>query len=103
MKLDKAKIFAFVRKHFSIGKLFLALFVLFIVFIDENSCIQRIKYDATINELRQQIKEQNDTTEYYNRKIEELKSNKDMVEQIAREQYYMSKPNEDIYIIENPQ
>ena len=103
MKLDKAKIFAFVREHFSIGKLFLALFVLFIVFIDENSCIQRIKYDATINELRQQIKEQNDTTEYYNRKIEELTSKKDMIEQIAREQYYMSKPNEDIYIIENPQ
>ena len=41
---------------------------------------------------------QNDTTEYYNRRIEELKTDKNIIEQVAREQYLMSKPNEDIYL-----
>ena len=102
MKFDKNKILDFIRNRLSIGKLFLAVFVIFIIFIDENSCVQRIKYDNEINRLRQEIAAQNDTTDYYNRRIEELKSNKSVVEQIAREQYLMSKPNEDIYIIERP-
>lgn len=102
MKIDKKKIFEFVRKHFSLslGKAFLVVFVIFILFIDENSCIQRVRYDRQINDLRQQIAAQNDTTDYYNRQIERLKTDKNEVEQIAREQYYMSKPSEDIYIIE---
>ena len=79
MKIDKKKIFEFVRKHFSLGKAFLVVFVIVILFIDENSCIQRVRYD---------------------RQIERLKTDKNEVEQIAREQYYMSKPSEDIYIIE---
>ena len=99
MKLDKNKVFSFIRNR--IGKLFLAIFIIFIIFIDENSCIQRIKYDAEINDLRKQIAAQNDTTEYYNRRIEELKTDKNIIEQVAREQYLMSKPNEDIYLIEN--
>ena len=69
MKLDKNKVFSFIRNRISVGKLFLAIFIIFIIFIDENSCIQRIKYDAEINDLRKQ--------------------------------YLMSKPNEDIYLIEN--
>ena len=56
-------------------------------------CIQRIKYDAEINDLRKKIAAQNDTTEYYNRRIEELKTDKNIIEQVAREQYLMSKPN----------
>ena len=95
MKLDKNKVFSFIRNRISVGKLFLA------IFIDEISCIQRIKYDAEINDLRKQIAAQNDTTEYYNRRIEELKTDKNIIEQVAREQYLMSKPNEDIYLIEN--
>ena len=86
MKLDKNKVFSFIRNRISVGKLFLAIFIIFIIFIDENSCIQRIKYDAEINDLR---------------KIEELKTDKNIIEQVAREQYLMSKPNEDIYLIEN--
>ena len=100
MKIDKKKILEFVRKHFSLGKAFLVVFVIFILFIDENSCIQRVRYDRQINNLRQQIAAQNDTTDYYNRQIERLKTDKNVIEQIAREQYYMSKPSEDIYIIE---
>lgn len=102
MKLDKNKVFSFIRNRISVGKLFLAIFIIFIIFIDENKFrIQRIKYDAEINDLRKQIAAQNDTTEYYNRRIEELKTDKNIIEQVAREQYLMSKPNEDIYLIEN--
>lgn len=97
---DKNKILEYAREHFSLGKTVLGVFVIFIVFIDENSCIQRIRYDAEINDLRRQIAAQNDTTDYYNRQIERIKTDRHTVEQIAREQYYMSKPNEDIYIIE---
>lgn len=99
-KFEKNKILEYARKHFSPGKAVLVVFLIFILFIDENSCIQRIRYDGEINDLRQQIAAQNDTTDYYNSQIEKLRTDKNVVEQIAREQYYMSKPNEDIYIVE---
>ena len=35
------------------------------------------------------------------KKLNELSSNPDAIEQIAREKYLMKKPNEDIYVFEN--
>ncbi len=100
MKFGKKKWFIFLREHFSFGKSCLVAFVIFIIFIDENSCIQQTKYDKEIDRLNQLIKEQNDTTEHYNNLVKELTTDKKLVEKIAREQFLMCKPNEHIYVIE---
>ncbi len=100
MKLDDNKWIVLLRERLSVGKVALFAFVVFIIFIDENSCIQQAKFDKEIDRLNEQIEAQNDTTEYYNRLVEKLQTSKELVEQTAREQFFMCKPNEHIYIIE---
>ena len=69
------------------------------VFFDTNSLIIHSQYNSDINKLE-------DEKEYYHKEIEkdqkaiEELSKEDGLETFAREQYYMKKENEDIYIIE---
>ncbi len=100
MKLGNNRWIKYLRERLTIGRVAILAFVVFIIFIDENSCVQQAKYDRVINRLNRQIEAQNDTTEYYNKLVEKLQTSKEMVEQIAREDFLMSKPNEHVYIIE---
>ncbi|MDL2213143.1 septum formation initiator family protein [Bacteroides sp. OttesenSCG-928-D19] len=78
----------------------LAAFGVIIVFLDENSWMRRMKYEQEIRELTREIEkyraEYNESTEILN----ELTTNPEAIERIAREKYLMKKPNEDIYIFE---
>ncbi len=100
MTLSNNKWIKYLRERLTIGRVAFLAFVVFIIFIDENSCIQQAKYDREIDRLTQQIEAQNDTTEYYNTLVEKLQTSKELVEQIAREDFLMSKSNEHVYLIE---
>lgn len=77
----------------------LSIFIVWMVFFDENSYLVHNEFNTEINELEEAIK-------FYKEKIEEDKNTiKDLqdslqLEKFAREQYLMKKENEDIYIIE---
>jgi cell division protein FtsB len=83
------------------NKYFIAslVFIVWIVFFDDNNLLER---SQLINELQQlrddkvyythQIKEDS-------KRLEELKTNKDNLEKFAREQYFMKKPDEEVYVI----
>ena len=60
-------------------------FGVIIGFLDENSMIRRIGYA-----------EYEENTE----RLNELSTNPEAIEQIAREKYLMKKPNEDIYVFD---
>jgi len=75
------------------------LFVLWLIFFDPNSWIERIslyKNKAKLVKDKQYYKEKiiKDSLE-----LQDIKSNKMNLEKFAREKYYMKKPNEDIFII----
>ena len=76
-----------------------AIFIIWIVFFDMNSLIERRKLiktlKATINEKEfYKIRIKADS-----RRLEELRTNIDNLEKFAREEYLMKKDNEDIFII----
>ncbi len=77
----------------------LVLFVVWMIFIDENSYINH-------RELNKEIDKLENANEYYKEQIEEDKkiidnlNDPDSLEKYARENYKMKKENEDIYIIE---
>ncbi len=100
MELSNKKWFLFLRNRLSIGAVALFIFAIYILLIDENSCIQQEKYDAEIERLTEQIEAQNDTADYYDELAKKLKTDEELIEKIAREQFYMSKPGEDVYVIE---
>ncbi len=83
------------------NKYFIAfiLFVVWIAFFDEHSFVA---HKENIGQLKY-LKEQQ---EYYEgkiaadqQKLQELNAGKEELEKYAREQFYMSKPNEDLFII----
>lgn len=79
--------------------LIVLVFVIWMVFFDTNSWFIH-------RELDQEIKELNDNKEYYIKEIvtdqKDIKTLKDSseLEKFAREEYFMKKDDEEIYIIE---
>lgn len=71
----------------------------FIVFIDENSVMKRIKLEREINGLKREIRHYQKLRDSSTKKLENLHSGKEELERIAREEYFMKKPDEEIFII----
>lgn len=77
----------------------LAIFVVWMIFFDENSWVNHQEYDKEIDKLKSE-------KDYYNTEINQDKdfinkhNDREELEKFAREQYKMKKENEDIYIIE---
>lgn len=91
-------IWTYIRKHKYL--ITIAAFLVIIVFLDENSLIQRAKHQQEINTLNSEITKYRKQFEEDTEKLKELTSNPEAMEKIAREKYLMKKPNEDIFIFE---
>lgn len=76
------------------------IFTVWMIFFDQNSYLLHKELDDEIQKLEEDI-------DYYKSELAEqevqlnnLEKNKDSYERLAREKYFMKKPNEDIFIIE---
>lgn len=78
-----------------------AVFLIIIVFIDDNNLIRRIRYQYEIITLRKEIKHYQSIYDKDTERLNELLSNPKAIEKIARERYLMKTPDEDIYIFED--
>jgi cell division protein FtsB len=74
-------------------------FLAWIIFFDENSIVSSIKNRKQLNELTQQKKYYKERIISDRAKLENLNKGKEELEKFAREQYHMSKPDEDVYIV----
>ncbi|MDR0749221.1 MAG: septum formation initiator family protein [Tannerellaceae bacterium] len=98
--MDKLlSVWTFISRH----KYLITVLVFSVVigFLDENSIIRRIQYRWEINMLNKEIGKYRKEYEESTKRLNELVTDPEMIEQIAREKYRMKKPNEDIYIFEN--
>lgn len=75
-------------------------FVAIIGFLDENSLIRHFEQEREIARLKEEIEKYRTDYEENTKRLNELNTNPDAIEQIAREKYLMKKPNEDIYVFE---
>ena len=73
-------------------------FAVIIGFLDENSLFRRLAYEREISQLKEEIEKYRADYEENTKRLNELNSNPDAIEQVAREKYLMKKPNEDIYV-----
>jgi len=93
------------NKHFRLlrNKWFIAtaLFVVWVVFFDENSIVSHQQNKHKLYELKQQEEYFREKILVDRQKFEDLKQGEEKLEKFAREQFYMSLPNEDIFIIDN--
>lgn len=76
-----------------------ALFLVWIIFIDENSIVSHYQNKQRLRELKQQEKYYRNRIEIDRQKLEDLKAGEKKLEKFAREQYYMARPDEEVFII----
>ena len=91
-------VWKYIRQHKYL--ITIAAFLVIIVFLDENSLIQRQKHQQEISTLKAEIERYRQQFEEDTRKLKELTESPEALEKIAREKYLMKKPNEDIFIFE---
>lgn len=95
-QIKENKVFKIVSNKYVI---ILVLFVVWMLFFDENSYLNH-------RELNKEIDKLEDANQYYQEQIEADKkvidnlNDPDSLEKYAREEYKMKKENEEIYIIE---
>lgn len=68
-------------------------------FVDDNSFVQRVKYDMQIEDLKEQIEQYNKIHEKDAKALRELKHNPRAIEKIAREKYFMKTDDEDVFVL----
>lgn len=83
------------------NKYFIAslLFLIWILFFDENSIVSHQRSKRQLREYIQQKEYYLERIESDKQKLEDLQSGKKDLEKFAREQFHMSKPDEDVYIV----
>ncbi|MDE7154449.1 MAG: septum formation initiator family protein [Muribaculaceae bacterium] len=98
--MEKIKrIFFWCKRYFSFTLLAVVAFIVFILFFNEHSVMKTMEYKREIEELKAQIKLNRDSTEYYRKQNDRLKTDPATMEKIVREQYHMQRADEDVYII----
>jgi cell division protein DivIC len=78
----------------------ISAFLIIIVFLDENNLIRRFEHKREIHSLNEEIAKYRKMYEEDTERLNELSTNPEAIEKIAREKYLMKNPNEDIYIFE---
>jgi len=96
MKEFFLKIWPWVKNKYVIT---LLVFFIWMLFFDQNNLLDRIRMYSEIRQLE-------DEQEYYEQEIKkdstrlhELTTDKDNLEKYAREQFYMKKPDEDVFVV----
>ena len=77
----------------------IAVFAIWMLFFDQNNVVDRMKMSKEIRQLE-------DDREYYLEQIQkdstrfhELTTDQDNLEKYAREQFFMKKKNEDVFVV----
>ena len=75
------------------------VFLVWMLVVDEDNMIARYDYSRQIDELEAEKTLLKEQIEQDRRKMQELMSNKSSLEKFAREEYYMKRDDEVIFII----
>ena len=84
------------NKYFVVGFIFLV----WICFFDTNNVGQMIRARVTLGRQQRQIEFYKREISNMDRKLQQLRSERDSLEKFAREEYYYHQDGEDVYVIE---
>ena len=84
------------NKYFIVGFIFLV----YICFLDTNNVGQMIRARVTLGRQQRQIEFYKREISKMDRKLQQLRSERDSLEKFAREEYYYHQDGEDVYVIE---
>ena len=71
------------------------------LFFDENSVYNYIRLKQVLADKEQELQEYEENYEADSIRLSTMKNSRKNVEHIARELYFMKRPNEDVFVIKN--
>ncbi len=86
----------FIRKYKYLAAIIVFLFI--VGLLDENSWYTRYHRQVEIGNLKREIDKYQSQYEAETAQLKELENNPEAVERMARERYYMKRPNEDVFV-----
>ncbi|MDD6227527.1 MAG: septum formation initiator family protein [Bacteroidales bacterium] len=90
-----------VRRRSHIAPLLIGGLVIALLFFNEDtSWKNNMEYQGQIKALQEQIDACNDSADWFRYRREKLLNGNEELEQIAREEYHMQKPTEDVFLLE---
>lgn len=94
------KIALWVRRRSYVPVLIIGALVVLLLWLNEDTSVERnMEYQTRINELQREIKLNEDSAAYYRSRRHAIESGAADLEAVAREQFHMQRPTEDVYII----
>ena len=75
------------------------LFLTWMTFIDDNNFLLNYRRNREEASLREKIDDYKQQYETYSRQVQELETNPAAIEKKAREQYYMQRVDEDVFVV----
>lgn len=72
-------------------------------FLDNDSYLQRVKYELQISQLKDEIRKYNEQNERTTKELRAIRNNPRAIEKIARERYFMKADDEDIFVLSTDQ
>lgn len=85
------------RRYFSLITLGVIAAIVYMIFFSDTSVVQKIKYQHIIDSLRIEVEATRDSMLFYKELNSRLSTDREVMEQIVREQHNMKRPNEDVY------
>lgn len=70
-------------------------------FIDDNSFLVNYQRHSEIQDLQEKIDDYQQQYQIYSHQVELLENDPAAIEKKAREQYYMQRANEDVFVIQH--
>ena len=102
MKETLIRIYRWCRRYISLTLIIVVSYIVYMVFFDEHSVLEKMKLQEEIKELKSQIKHYSDSLNYYTKQFQLLNTDVETMEKIVRENYHMQHPDEDVFVFENP-
>ncbi|MBD5268639.1 MAG: hypothetical protein HDR48_05420 [Bacteroides sp.] len=100
MSKTAKKLSFWVRRRSHLPVLVIGSLVILVLFFNEETSVKlNVEYQNQINELRKEIKLNEDSARYYRARREAIESGRADLEEVAREQFHMQRPSEDVYLI----
>ena len=81
----------------------IVFFAVFVGFLDDNSLLYRMELKQEESNIRSEIEKYRQEYKESTQRLNELNVDSNSIERIAREKYFMKKPNEDIFIFAEDQ
>lgn len=100
MKKNLKKANFWVRRRSNIPVIIIGTLVVLLLYFNEDTSVSlNMEYERQINSIKAEIKQNLDSAAYYRSRKEAILNGTNDLEYLAREQYHMQKPTEDVFLI----